>query len=168
MYMYFDQTKDSTDWTHYVTAVKAPPEEVEGLSVRARFTSFPTGYCWYDDFAILPFDDPKAPTAIDDQLISLENQLPIDYAITKNYPNPFNPETTIEYALPKDNVVTLTVYNILGQKVRTLVNDLRMAGVHKAVWNGLDDSGSAVPSGIYISVFQGNDFRQSRKMTLLK
>ena len=167
MFMYFDQTKDSTDWTHYVTAIKAPAEEVEGLSVRARFTSFCTGYCWYDDFAIIPFDDPKEDkTGVEENLS--QSQLPVDYAIISNYPNPFNPETTIEYSLPKDDIVTMTIYNIVGQKVCTLVDDFRFAGTYKAVWNGFDDMGNALPSGIYITVFQGNDFRQSRKMTLLK
>lgn len=169
MYIYFDQTVASTDWTRYVTAIKAPAEEVEGLSVRARFTSFTKGYCWYDDFEILPFDDPKdSKTAIDDKLAGENTLLPVDYAVVKNYPNPFNPETTVEYQLPADATVTLTVYNLLGQQIQTLLNEFRLAGKHRVVWNGLDQDGMSVPSGIYIVRLTSEKYNLTHKMLLMK
>jgi len=168
MFLYFDQRTDSTDWTHYVTAVKAPAEEVEGLSVRARYNPFAKGYCWFDEFAIRPFDDPKKTDVESEGDLVSEAQSPEDYALVRNYPNPFNPMTNIEYRLPEDGAITLEIYNILGQKVRTLVDDFQFAGDYRVIWNGLDDFGSHVPSGIYITRLLGQDFLVTNKMTLLK
>ncbi len=71
--------------------------------------------------------------------------LPGDFTLSQNYPNPFNPTTNIEFTLLEKTNVELTVYNLIGQKVATLVNDNLSAGIHKAQWNA-----SKLPSGIYI------------------
>ncbi|MCF7842292.1 MAG: choice-of-anchor J domain-containing protein, partial [Lentisphaeria bacterium] len=82
--------------------------------------------------------------------IEVEVPLPTTYALAQNYPNPFNPTTTIKYQMPKDARVTLVVYNMLGQVVTKLVNQQQTAGYYQVQWNGLNDRGQMVPTGIYI------------------
>jgi hypothetical protein len=86
----------------------------------------------------------------------------------QNYPNPFNPTTTINYQLSENSNVTLSVYNIKGQKVKTLISDQLTAGAHSVVWNGDDDSGKSVGSGIYFYKLKAGDFQKVKKMILLK
>jgi hypothetical protein len=85
-----------------------------------------------------------------------------------NYPNPFNPSTSIQYALSKDTHVILTVFNMLGQRVVTLVNDFQSAGYKTVVWDGRNDSGSPVASGLYIYTMKAGSVVKSNKLMLLK
>jgi hypothetical protein len=94
--------------------------------------------------------------------------LPTTFDIAQNYPNPFNPTTTIKYQLPQVSDVKLVIYNVLGQKVRTLVNSRLEAGYHSVVWDGLNEQGSTVASGVYIYHFQAADFQKTMKLMLLK
>ncbi len=94
--------------------------------------------------------------------------LPKEFALNPNYPNPFNPETTIEFALPRDSKVTLTIYNLNGQLVRQLVSNSYKAGYQRVIWNGRDYSGNAVGSGVYIYTLKAGDFSQTRKMILMR
>ncbi|MCJ7497440.1 MAG: T9SS type A sorting domain-containing protein [candidate division Zixibacteria bacterium] len=94
--------------------------------------------------------------------------LPEDFVLSSNYPNPFNPETYIEYALPSDCQVALVVYNILGQKVRTLVDAYQAAGFKSVIWDGKDDSGNQVSAGVYFYSIKTDNFIQTKKMLLLK
>jgi hypothetical protein len=96
------------------------------------------------------------------------DQLPTTFAVSQNYPNPFNPSTTIKYQLPQSSQVTIGIYNLLGQKVRTLLNDNQEPGDHEVTWNGLNDTGAQVSSGVYFYRFQANDFVSSKKMMFLK
>ncbi|NWG28379.1 MAG: T9SS type A sorting domain-containing protein [Ignavibacteriaceae bacterium] len=89
--------------------------------------------------------------------------LPIDYALEQNYPNPFNPTTTIRYQLPKDGMVTLKVYDILGAEVATLINEEKVAGRYEVNFDA-----SRLASGVYIYSLNINDFVNVRKMVLLK
>ena len=89
--------------------------------------------------------------------------IPEEFALHNNYPNPFNPITTIRYDLPQESDVTLTIYDITGRMVKTLVNNPQQAGMKNVVWNATD-----VTSGIYIYRIQAGDFTQTRKMILLK
>lgn len=100
--------------------------------------------------------------------IAEEGVLPVEYTVSRNYPNPFNPATTIEYQLPQRSDVKLVVYNTLGQRVRTLLNQSVEAGFHKVVWDGRNDAGRQVSSGIYIYRFNAGDFHRTQKMILLK
>ena len=88
--------------------------------------------------------------------------------MSQNYPNPFNPNTTIRFRMPDDAHVQLSVYNILGQRVRTLVNEFYTAGEHEVEWDGFFDDGSAAESGIYFYRISTATFTDVRKMTLLK
>ena len=96
------------------------------------------------------------------------NPLPSDFALLQNYPNPFNPSTTIEFRLPEASQVSLTIYNVLGQQVRALVAGVKPSGTHTIEWDGRDDNGSTVQSGMYFYRLQTPSYTDSRKMTLLK
>ncbi len=101
-------------------------------------------------------------------------QLPKEFDLRQNYPNPFNPTTVIEYALPKASGVNIQIYNMLGQKVRNLVDELQEPGYKTVSWDGKDGNGKEVSSGIYFyrivaRMGQGSeDFVRCKKMTLLK
>lgn len=94
--------------------------------------------------------------------------LPDVFTLRQNYPNPFNPATTIAYALPKAAEVTITIYNLLGQTVRSLAPGNQPAGQHQVVWDGKDQSGATVSSGIYFYRLTAGDFVGSKKMVLIK
>ncbi len=90
------------------------------------------------------------------------------FELKQNYPNPFNPSTTIAYSLPKTTAVELIIYNMLGQKVRTLVHTVQAAGQYQVTWNGRDDAGNPVSSGFYFYQLRTLDGLQVKKMLLLK
>ncbi len=94
--------------------------------------------------------------------------LPKTFALHQNYPNPFNPVTTIKYDLPKDCLVEIQIYNVLGQRVRTLVSTYQQAGHKMIIWNGLNDYGNTVASGTYIYKIKAADFVKTKRMTMLK
>lgn len=93
---------------------------------------------------------------------------PQAYILSQNYPNPFNPVTMIEYRLPEKAAVSLQIFNVQGRLVTTLVSKEQNSGVHQAVWNGLDQTGAAVPSGAYFYQLQANDFTEIKSLMLLK
>ena len=95
--------------------------------------------------------------------------IPNVFSCAQNYPNPFMRNTTIKYGLPKncDNV-NLTIFNIAGQAVKTLINEQQQAGFKSVRWNGENNAGAQVPQGIYFYVFRADDFEDHRKMVLLK
>ena len=93
---------------------------------------------------------------------------PTDYLLNPNYPNPFNPTTNINFSLPQMSIVTLNIYNIRGQLVKTLINENKLAGDYTVSWNGRNDSNEPMPSGIYFCRIQTNNFIKTIKMTLLK
>jgi len=90
-----------------------------------------------------------------------------DY-LHQNYPNPFNPTTTINYQLPENSMVELAVYNLKGQKVKTLVKENLESGNHTVIWNGKDDNGKSVSSGIYFYKMKAGNFVETKKMILMK
>ena len=97
-----------------------------------------------------------------------ENLLPETYALSQNYPNPFNPTTTIDYSVPRRSRVNLTIFNILGQTVTTLVDREEAAGKYSVSWDGLDRNGRPAASGVYLYRLKVDDFSESKKMILLK
>lgn len=100
--------------------------------------------------------------------INDDEAIPAEFELKANYPNPFNPTTTIEYSLASTAFVQLDIYNISGQKVKTLANDTQAAGTYSAEWDGTDNNGNAVSSGAYIYSLSTEGFQQSRKMMLIK
>ncbi len=91
-----------------------------------------------------------------------------DFVLENNYPNPFNPTTTIKFSVPNITKVSLVVYNTLGQKVRTLINNKTLSGNQTAVWNGKNDFGSSVPSGVYYYRMESGSNTITKSMVLLK
>jgi hypothetical protein len=98
----------------------------------------------------------------------VQKQRPASFSLSQNYPNPFNPQTQIRYALPADCHVKLTIYNLLGQKVKVLVDKHQSAGYKTVHWDGKDERGDDVASGIYFYRIQAGEFMQAKKMLLLK
>jgi hypothetical protein len=94
--------------------------------------------------------------------------VPGRFELSQNYPNPFNPQTRILYQLPEAGAVTLVVYNVRGQAVCRLVDEVQEAGEHEVVWEGLDGAGRPVASGIYFYQLFAGQFAETRKMLLLK
>jgi hypothetical protein len=97
-----------------------------------------------------------------------EAEIPESFSLIQNYPNPFNPETDISYALPSDCQVKLTIYNLLGQKVKTLVNEPQTAGYKTVHWGGKDEQGNLVASGIYFYKLNAGDYTSTKKMVMTK
>ncbi|NMB47831.1 T9SS type A sorting domain-containing protein [Candidatus Kuenenbacteria bacterium] len=94
--------------------------------------------------------------------------LPEVFTVHQNYPNPFNSTTTIKYSLPQAETVQLTIYNILGQKVKDLVNVKQPAGSYNIVWDATDRNGMTVPTGVYFYRIEASDFVRTKTMTLMK
>jgi len=93
---------------------------------------------------------------------------PLTFSLSQNYPNPFNPVTTISYTLPKKTKVTLIIYNLLGQRIRKLVDAEKLPGKHRVSWDGKDDFGRPVGPGVYFYQIKADDFVQVKKLVLLK
>ena len=96
------------------------------------------------------------------------NEFPIRFIIYPNFPNPFNPTTQIRYDLPKDNLVTIRIYDAVGRKIRTLSNVYQSAGRHSIHWDARNDMGEELAAGMYILSVQAGGFRATKKMVLLK
>ena len=94
--------------------------------------------------------------------------LPIEFAMHQNYPNPFNPVTSIRYDIPSTSMVTISIYSMLGQKVKTLTSKVHQPGFYSAQWNGTNDLGTAVSSGMYICKINAGSFTSINKMILMK
>jgi hypothetical protein len=103
------------------------------------------------NFASMTYSPPPATNPVD------------NYVLYQNYPNPFNPTTTIRYELPQDGIVTINIYNILGQKVKTLLNEFKRADRYEVTFNG-----TGLASGVYFFTLRVNDFIQTKKMVLIK
>jgi hypothetical protein len=103
-------------------------------------------------------------TAVNDR----GNGLPKSFSVSQNYPNPFNPTTKIDFDVPSKSQVKLTIYNVLGQRVTTLIDKSMNAGKYQASWDGRSDSGTQVSSGIYFYKFEAGSFVQTKKMIMLK
>jgi len=96
------------------------------------------------------------------------NDIPMEYQLAQNYPNPFNPETVIPFSLPRSTEINLSIYNVLGQRVKILYQSRLSAGAYQITWDGLDNNGDRVSSGVYFSRLTANDFVAVRKLLLLK
>ena len=117
---------------------------------------------------VIPLSTPNIAYKGTGEQVTQTSGLPQTFSLEQNYPNPFNPDCEIRYALPADAEVNLSVYNMLGQKVTTLVEEYQTAG-HKTVhWNGTDENGNKVASGIYFYRIKAGDYTESKKMILMK
>jgi len=94
--------------------------------------------------------------------------VPEVFALHQNYPNPFNPTTTLKYDLPEDALVNITIYDMMGRQVSTLVSSQQNAGFKSVRWNSTNDKGQPISAGLYLYTIQTGEFRQTKKMVLLK
>ena len=99
---------------------------------------------------------------------NVNNQLPHAFNVYSNYPNPFNSSTTLRYDLPEDALVNITIYDIMGRIVRTLINNQQNAGFKSIQWNATNNVGTSLSAGLYLYKIQADNFAQTRKMVLLK
>ena len=126
---------------------------------------YPVDYPAFDGKDMTPGDPIEIyPTGVDDA----EENIPEQFELNQNYPNPFNPKTVIGYRLPVSSHVQLKVFDLMGQEIKRLVNELQSAGRHKVIWNGTNNLGEKVSSGVYFYKLQSNGNLQIRKMTLLR
>lgn len=107
-------------------------------------------------------------TAVDDQTVMKLGNVIKTFALLQNYPNPFNPSTTIEYTIPRANVVTIRIYDITGRIVRVFENGLQEAGDHRTLWDGRNNVEQLVASGMYIYEIRFEGSVLARKMMLMK
>jgi flagellar hook assembly protein FlgD len=91
-----------------------------------------------------------------------------EYNIHHAYPNPFNPVTTLNYDLPEDELVNITIYDMMGRVVKTLKNDQQTAGYKSIQWNATNNTGQPVSTGLYLYTIEAGKFRQTKKMVLMK
>jgi hypothetical protein len=151
--------------------VNAPVSAQTPEFMKQPYTEAFRGRAWY------VWSDPRAegmniycagvlydPTGVDDG----DQMLPSEYRLAQNYPNPFNPSTVISFTLPTQSRVTLDVFNVLGRRVATLVDDDLSVGEHYVTWSGEDSDGKRVASGVYFYRLSTDAFTQTRKMMLLK
>ena len=96
------------------------------------------------------------------------NALPEIFTLHQNYPNPFNPATNLDYEIPEDAMVNITVFDMMGKVVRTLVNGQQSAGYKTLQWNATSNSGQPISAGLYIYTIRAGEFSKTRKMILLK
>ncbi len=105
---------------------------------------------------------------VDQMIKDLLEVIPNNFSLSKNYPNPFNPITNLDFSIPKRSNVTLRVFNMMGQEVVTLINEKKSYGNYSTSWNGLDSKGVNVASGVYFAELRNRDERKITKMLLLK
>ncbi|MFC1570043.1 sugar-binding protein [bacterium] len=103
------------------------------------------------------------PSGVSDASVEVES-----YKLFGNYPNPFNPSTTVKFTLPKNNLVSLEVYNVTGEKVTNLIDRSMDAGSHTITWDSTDDFGHSVPNGIYLCKIQAGTYHNVIRMLLIK
>ena len=163
----FVLTRETTGWTQYQAIMTVPRDDVEAVSVRLRSWHEWTGTAFFDDVEMV--EVLEVPTSVDrDRGGLITDGIPNRYQLLQNYPNPFNPVTTIEYHLPESGMVTIEVYNLLGQRVRTLVSEEQNAGQWRVVWDARDDYGRPVSTGMYIYRLTTGQTSLVKKMLLLK
>ena len=100
---------------------------------------------------------------VDDSYIT-----PKEFALHQNYPNPFNPETNIRFDLAENTHASLSIFNLVGQKVATLINKTMDAGTYNVKWQGVNDNGSSLPTGMYIYELKASKFHSVKKLVLVK
>jgi len=150
------------DWTQYSLDVTVPDDpEAKALAVRLHIYARFTGTIYFDDLTVEKLN----VTSVDG---TVDSSIPVTYELGANYPNPFNPSTNITFAMPEDGNVKITIFNMLGQKIKTLLNENRVAGQYEVTWNGTDQSGDIVGSGMYFYQMRTQNVVLTRKMILLK
>ena len=162
-------------WMHIpmtTTGVFVAYEDLAWEAVEAGVTNMTwTWDVWsHDGFEFVPSSSGERDIHVDvSELLGIDGvSLPKEFALHNNYPNPFNPVTNIVYDIPEVTDVTLEIYNVMGQRVRTLAQGSHEAGRYQIVWNATNDLGQALSSGMYIYRIQAGDFVSVKKLVLMK
>lgn len=146
---------DGNNWTHFYTENSGIPDyRINSVSFDKFgniWVATMNGFCVYNESGVVEVDE------------EINTEFPNNFILDQNYPNPFNPSTTINFQTPKNSYANLSIYNILGQKVETLVNDYVTAGSHSVNWDAAN-----MPSGIYVYRLEVGSFSVSKKMVLIK
>ncbi len=140
-------------WYHYLKTILNSPSYIVENNLLILFSDSATF-----EFTCL--------SSIIEENIQIET--PYNFKLFQNYPNPFNAKTTIHYTLKNDVKVHLTIFNLMGQEVRVLVNEIQSAGCNAVTWNGKDNYGEPLPSGIYIYNINAGKFNKTLKLLMLK
>ncbi len=114
------------------------------------------------------YDDKIAWYENEGSLSIIEDVIPLTYSLYNAYPNPFNPVTTLRYDIPEDGFVHITIYDLVGRQVKALLNSPQTAGHRSIQWNATNNAGQQVPAGVYLYSIETANFRQTKKMVLLK
>jgi hypothetical protein len=159
-------TKDNGLWAYTFDGVSftktayAPSSYSEDVTVTTNGTVFNAAR----SSGLIAYTYSGTPTNVSDSF----SQLPREFALRQNYPNPFNPTTIINYDLPTAGHVELRIYNTLGQEIRTLVTSIQQPGTYNVTWDGRNNSGMVVPSGVYFYQLQAGAVVETRKMILMR
>ncbi len=162
----------SFDWTQYAVTFYVPKDSlttigsakgpIDAVEIRLHVYSTFVGTIYWDDLSLERIAGTLGVREI------ANGDLPKTFELSHNYPNPFNPSTKIQYAVPRQSMVSLVIYNILGQRVRTLVSGEHNAGRFEVTWDGRDDHGLSVGSGVYFYRLESGSLALVQKMLLLK
>ena len=142
-----------------------------GLGVLSVYDTYSDSLTGISDGQRFPWPNPIVPifTFGANEILSIQSEtVPLLYTLYQNYPNPFNPVTSLRYNLPEDGLVNITIYDMMGRKVKTLVNSSQTAGFKLVQWNATNNRNESVSTGLYLYTIQAGKFRQTRKMVLLK
>lgn len=161
-------SNDNSNWTTLLTQTNGQGGiEQYNVSASARYLRIygtkrgtQYGYSLYE----IEVYNLTSPTSVNEK----ETELPFSFKLSNNYPNPFNPSTTINYEIPKASNVRIEIFNSLGQLVKVLTDSFHQAGKYSSIWNGDDSSGSLVASGIYFYRMSAEGFTLVKKMVLMK
>ena len=164
-FQYFDLEKSSTaEFSNY--------QSIETADTAYLDTEYEINVPVY--YRLIAYDDAGNPSeysvTVDAAVLwaDLGIAIPDEFAIHQNYPNPFNPVTTLRYDLPEQGHVRITIYDMLGRDVKTLVNRYQDPGYRSIIWDATNDYGKPVSAGIYLYQIQTNNFLKTRKMILVK
>jgi hypothetical protein len=154
---FVNPVKDTAISDTFYTVSGLDPNEVKGMNWWRVRGKNPCGEG--------PWSDPFEYTDVKDENY---HEIPSQFSLNQNYPNPFNPQTKLEFTLSKGCHVRLDIYNILGERIRALVDEHQTAGYKTVSWDGKDYNGNEVPTGVYFYRIKAGEFTQAKKMVLLK
>jgi titin len=162
---------DGTNWTAVYTNDAITTNTTLDVTFPAVAAKYVRLYCKKNNksnYRVTEFEIYGSTSKTVSQNAEHETLVPDKFSLEQNYPNPFNPSTHIAFSVKEAGVVQLSVYNLQGQEVRTLVAGHTNAGRHTLIWNGRDNAGNVVPSGTYLYKLRVNGFEETKKMTLMK
>jgi len=159
------------DWQDTSLYISSDPI-IEGTSITLVLednSQYYWGVIARDSVGFIVSSNDNMPNTLVVGTLSIDEDLvPEVFALHQNYPNPFNPTTQIRYDLPKDEFVSVAIYDVMGRKIRSLMNENQAAGYHTIRWDARNDMGEGISAGMYIYTIQAGQFRSTKKMVLLK